>query len=124
PARSALRRAGWSRCRTCRRGARRAPSWPPICVARSKMRTDVGPGPREHDRASRVQLAAVATLGLALLAAAAVGTYEASLAKAHAVRTAVRDAVPGTTPSAVQYLPGSTAQIATIEQPRTEGRRA
>jgi hypothetical protein len=80
--------------------------------------------PDAQDRNHRVQVAAVAALGVALLAAAVIGTYEASLAKAHAVHAVVRDAVPGTTPSAVQYLPGSTAQIPTIEQPRTEGRRA
>ena len=37
-------------------------------------------------RTSRIQIAALAALGVALLAAAALGTYQASLARAHAGR--------------------------------------
>ncbi len=104
-------------------GRRRAPA------ARHHRRRSVTPHPRDRrclvarrpiDRTNRVQMAALATLGLALLVAAALGTYQASLAKAHAVR----DAVPEGAPSAVQYLPGSSAQIGTLREPLMSARRS
>jgi hypothetical protein len=76
--------------------------------------------PKADDvRTGRVGLAALATIGAALLAAAALATYEASLARAHAVR----NAVPETASSALQYLPGSS-QIGTLREPLMEARRA
>jgi hypothetical protein len=75
---------------------------------------------KADERTTRIQIAALAALGLALLVAAALGTYQASLAKAHAVR----DAVPEGAPSAVQYLPGSSAQIGTLREPLMTARRA
>jgi hypothetical protein len=70
-------------------------------------------------RTSRIQIAALAALGVALLAAAALGTYQASLARAHAVRE-----VPEGAPSVVQYLPGSSSQIGTLREPLMAARRA
>ena len=75
---------------------------------------------KADERTNRVQIAALAALGLALLIAAALGTYQASLTKAHAAR----DVVPEGTPSAVQYLPGASAQIGTLRQPLMVARRA
>jgi hypothetical protein len=72
------------------------------------------------DRPSRVGLAALLALAVALLAAAALGTYEASLARAHAVR----NVVPEGAPNALQYLPGSSGQIGALPEPLMAGRRA
>jgi hypothetical protein len=74
----------------------------------------------DAERTSRIQIAALAALGVALLAAAAVGTYQASLARAHAVR----EAAPEGAPSVVQYLPGSSSQIGTLREPLMAARRA
>jgi hypothetical protein len=73
----------------------------------------------EADRTRRVQVAAVAALGLALLVAAVLGTYQASLARAHAVR----EAAPAGSPSAVQYLPGASGQIGALREPLMVARR-
>ena len=71
-------------------------------------------------RTHRVGLAALAAVGVALLAAAGLGTYQASLARAHAVRDVVLD---GAT-NALQYLPGSSSQIGTVREPLMVARRA
>jgi hypothetical protein len=76
--------------------------------------------PKAEDRPRRVGIAAIAAIGAALLAASALGTYQASLARGHAAR----DVVSERAPDAVQYLPGSTSQIGTIGEPLTLARRA
>jgi len=70
----------------------------------------------------RVAIAALAAVGAALLAAAALATYDASLAKGHAVREAVPPS-PERAPSALRYLPGSS-QIGTLPEPLMAARRA
>jgi hypothetical protein len=75
--------------------------------------------PKAEDKTRRIGIAAVATIGAALLAASVLGTYQASLARGHAARDVVSEGAPG----AVQYLPGSTSQIGTIREPLTAARR-
>jgi hypothetical protein len=65
----------------------------------------------------------VATVGAVLLAAAAWATYEASLAKAHAVHDVVRASPEGAS-NMQQYLPGSSSQIGTLPEPLMAARRA
>ena len=73
-------------------------------------------------RRGHVAIAALAAGGAALLAAAALATYDASLAKAHAVREAVPPS-PERAPSALRYLP-SSSQIGTLPEPLMTARRA
>jgi hypothetical protein len=73
----------------------------------------------DSERTSRVHIAALAAFGVALLAAAALGTYEASLTRAHVAREVVPEGAPGV----VQYLPGSSSQIGTLREPRMAARR-
>ncbi len=75
--------------------------------------------PKAEDKTRRIGIAAVATIGAALLAASVLGTYQASLARGHAARDVVSEGAP----NAVQYLPGSTSQIGTIREPLTAARR-
>ena len=72
------------------------------------------------ERASRVQIAALAALGIALLAAAALGIYQASVARAHAAR----EVTPEGAPSVGPYLPGASGQIGTLQTPLMVARRA
>ncbi len=77
--------------------------------------------PREpRARSNHVKVAALLVAGAVLLAAAVLGIYETSLAKAHAVW----DVVPEGTGGAAQYLPGSTSQIGTLREPLMKARRA
>jgi hypothetical protein len=77
----------------------------------------------DPERASRVGIAALAAAGAVLLVAAAWATYEASLAKAHAVHEVVRASPEGAS-NMQQYLPGSSSQIGTLPEPLMEARRA
>ena len=77
----------------------------------------------DTERTSRAGIAALAAISVALLAAGAVATYQASLARAHAVREVVPSS-PERPPDALQYLPGSSSQIGTIPEPLMAARRA
>jgi hypothetical protein len=79
------------------------------------------PSPKDGaERASHVGTAALAAIGVALIAAAAIGTYEGSLARAHAVR----EVLPSRAASALAYLPGASSQLGTVNEPRMAARRA
>ena len=100
--------------------ARRTPPPRSLASRRSPAGSKMPRSAEVADRTNRVQVAARATLGLALLVAAGLGTYQASLAKARAVR----DVVPEGAPSAEQYLPGAAAQIGTLREPLMAARRS
>jgi hypothetical protein len=74
----------------------------------------------DAERVSRIQIAALAALGVALLAAAVLGTYQASIARARAAR----ELVPEGAPSVGPYLPGASGQIGTLQTPLMAARRA
>ena len=74
-------------------------------------------------RTSRVATTALAAVGVALLVAGVLATYEASFARARAVRDVVR-ASPAPASEALQYLPGASTQIGTLREPLMEARRA
>src|ERR1700733_1895200 len=77
----------------------------------------------DAERTNRVRIAALVAIGVTMLAAAALGTYQASLAKAYAVRDVVRSS-PDRAPGVGEYLPGSSSQIGPLREPRMAARRA
>jgi len=92
--------------------------------ARWKMRDSPTP---ESARTSGVGLAVLTAIGVALVAAAALGTYEASLARARAVHDALPSSRSSSTDRAskvFQYLPGASSQLGTLREPLMVARRA
>jgi hypothetical protein len=79
------------------------------------------PSPKDGaERTSHVGTVVLAVIGVALIAAAALGTYEGSFARAHAV-----DRVdPARKVNAFAYLPGASSQLGTVNEPRMAARRA